>query len=92
MSNILNQSSHLPNGTDIQSSNVSLSNDSPPRFVHLYPRKQSHRKSKQYQPITNNHSIPLALATSLHSDLSLHNEDDFLTEYIHQLFPDKHHL
>ena len=64
LSTISNESRHLPNRTDIQSNKASFSNDSPPHFCHAYQRKQSHRKSKQYQPITDDHSIPLALATS----------------------------
>lgn len=37
-------------------------------------------------------SIALALATSLHSNISLCNEDYFRTKYIHQLFINQHDL
>jgi hypothetical protein len=48
------------------------------------PRKSSRKKSK------HENSIPLALTTSLHSNVSLCNEDYFLSKYIHHLFADQH--
>ncbi|CAF2534112.1 unnamed protein product [Rotaria sp. Silwood2] len=92
LSNIHDESSFLPNLTHIQSDETLFLNNFQPVFFDLHQRKQSHKKLKQNQRIIDDHSIPLALATSLHSNLSLYNEDYFLTKYIYPLFIDKHYL
>ncbi|UJR08503.1 hypothetical protein I4U23_012769 [Adineta vaga] len=52
--------------------------------------KQHHRKSKQRQRFIGKKSIPLTLATSLHSNISLYDDHYFLTKYIPQLFTEKY--
>ncbi|CAF1333890.1 unnamed protein product [Rotaria sordida] len=91
LSNTHNESSFLPNLTDVQSDKTLFSHNSQPFLFDLHQRKQSHKKLKENRQIINDHSIPLALASSLHSNLSLYNEDYFLTKYVHQLCTDKHY-
>ena len=60
-------------------------------------RKRSSRASEiKPRTIIDGSSIPYALAKSLHSDVSLHEDDDdddyFLTEYIRQLLSTSHDL
>ncbi|CAF3890792.1 unnamed protein product [Rotaria sordida] len=91
LSNTHNESSFLSNVTDVQSDKTLFSHNSQPFLFDLHQRKQSHKKLKENRQIINDHSIPLALASSLHSNLSLYNEDYFLTKYVHQLCTDKHY-
>ena len=45
--------------------------------------QRSHRKLTRKHPSINDHSIPLALRTSLHSVTSLYHDDYFLSQYFH---------
>ena len=62
------------------------SNTSQPFVFDPYQKKSSEIKPKRKRQIIDDNSIPLALATSLHSNISLYNENDFLSKYIQQLF------
>ncbi len=86
VSNTLNESSSplLSDPTD----KTLFLNNSQPFFSGRQQRKLSQKKNKQKRRIIDNNSIPLALATSLHSNVSLYNVDYFLTK----LFTDKYHL
>jgi len=89
VSDTLNKtSSFLPNPKD----ETSFSDKSHPCLFDLQPKKLSQKKSKQKRRIIDDNNIPLALATSLHSNVSLYSVDYFLTKYIHQVFTNKHHL
>jgi hypothetical protein len=69
-----------------------LPNPTKKALFSIHQRKSSQKKSKQKRRIIVDNSIPLTLATSLHSTVSFYNEDYFLKKYMHQLFTDKHHL
>ncbi len=90
MSDTLNKtSSFLPiNPTD----KTSFSDNSQACLFDLQQRKLCQKKSKQKRRIIDDNNIPLALATSLHSNVSLYSVDYFLTKYIHQVFTKKLHL
>ncbi|CAF4773626.1 unnamed protein product [Rotaria sp. Silwood1] len=92
LSNTKNESTFLHDLTDIQSDKTLFLNNSQPFVINLHQGKQSNKKFKRNRRIINDHSIPLALATSLHSNLRLYDEDYFLTKYIHPLFTEKHYV
>ncbi|CAF4317866.1 unnamed protein product [Rotaria socialis] len=77
---------------DVQTDKTLLSNSSQISNFHLHQRKQCPQKIKQNRRIIDDCSIPLTLTTSLHSNLSLYNEDYFLKKKIHHLFNDKLHF
>ncbi|CAF2112943.1 unnamed protein product [Rotaria magnacalcarata] len=63
---------------NVQTDKALLSNSNQIFNFHLHQGKQCPKKIKQNRRIIDDCSIPLTLTTSLHSNLSLYNEDYFL--------------
>lgn len=83
---------NTPNQTEIQMANKLLAQRDQPTGSHIYGRKNFCKKLQKHRQIIDNHSIPLTLATSLHSNFSWCNEDDFSTKYILKMFKNDFHL
>lgn len=76
------------NEASLPNDKTSPSDNSRPVVFDLQQRKLS----KQKRRIIVDNKIPLALAISLHSNISSYNTDYLLTKYIHSLLTNKHYL